>query len=783
MASRVSGQSLVKVALACLTGLLVTAAVFTSVSIARRQAALRDVSRYNATWLVSQTTLEVERLTAAAAAFAMPGSGVDKDEVQLRLDIVISRLASLRKGEVGDFIRNRPDLNAAVMRLQDAVHASEDLIDTFDDPGSALKVFKLLSPSVTEVTRLAAAVHEHGGELVGLDIHELRSLQWTFAGLLTGVITCSLALAGVLWWNAKLLQSAHSAVQKLASELHTQNSRFDAALNNMSQALCMISVDHKLIVCNARFSQLFRVPPEALAPGSLEMDVFDAAERAGEFDRAMMRRLQTKHAALAAARAPLKFVEEDSQGRALAVSFRPMPEGGWVTTYEDVTEQRRAEARMSFMARHDALTTLPNRLEFQDRLGAALDRLGRGDTQLAVYCLDLDRFKQVNDTLGHPAGDALLKIVAQRLRGCIRADDVAARMGGDEFAIFGLSAGEPHWPDQLAHRIGEALRAPYDLEGHRALIGVSIGIATAADPAMTPDMLLKNADVALYRAKTEGRGIHCFFESRMAAELQARRAIEIDLASALDDGGLEVHYQPLLSLSTNKVTGFEALLRWHHHERGTVSPEAFIPVAEETGLIEEVGAWVLQQACTQATKWPSHLKIAVNLSPIQFGGHIVKMVKNALDSSGLHPSRLELEITESALLNESITVVTKMHELRKLGVRMALDDFGTGYSALSYLRSFPFDKIKIDRGFVREIAIRKDSRAIVDCIIGLAHALGMKTTAEGVETADQLAQLRDAGCTEIQGYILARPGPAADMQRWFSATQDALRRPEPVESR
>ena len=425
-------------------------------------------------------------------------------------------------------------------------------------------------------------------------------------------------------------------------------------------------------------------------------------------------------------------------------------------------------ARISFMAHHDALTGLSNRVLFQERLEQALHQRRRADDGLVLLCIDLDDFKQVNDTLGHPAGDTLLRAVAKRLRACVREDDVVARLGGDEFAVLQCGTSEPRHASELAQRIVNALGAAYDLNGQRAVIGASVGIAIATPDLASADVLLMNADVALYQAKANGRGTFSFFENAMNEQMQARRAMKIDLREALERGEFEVFYQPLFHLQAQRVSGFEALLRWRHPERGLVSPAQFIPLAEELGLIVPIGEWVVAEACSEAANWPDDVKVAVNLSPVQFqSAGLVEAVRRAVERSGIAAHRLELEITESALLQDSEAVVKTLHELRALGLRTALDDFGTGYSSLSYLRSFPFDKLKIDQSFVREMVHRADCLAIVTSVLSLAHQLGMETTAEGVETEEQLAQLRAAGCTEIQGFLLDRPRPVADIGRWF----------------
>ncbi|MFZ2145122.1 MAG: EAL domain-containing protein, partial [Xanthobacteraceae bacterium] len=366
----------------------------------------------------------------------------------------------------------------------------------------------------------------------------------------------------------------------------------------------------------------------------------------------------------------------------------------------------------------------------------------------------LDHFKSVNDTLGHPIGDELLKVVADRLRHCTREPDTIARLGGDEFAIIMTAMHQPSDAAFLSQRVREAITKPFELDGHQMVVDVSIGISIAPLDATDPDQLLKSADMALYGAKADGRGTYRFFEPEMDARMRQRRDLEMDLRQALVNGEFELHYQPLVTLDNNEITGFEALVRWKHPVRGTISPGDFIPVAEETGLIIQLGDWVLRKACEETAAWPESLKIAVNLSPAQLKSrNLVQVIIGALAASGMPATRLQLEITESVLMQNTFATLATLHQLRELGVQIAMDDFGTGYSSLSYLRSFPFDKIKIDRSFINDLSNGSEPLAIVRAIASLAKSLSMISTAEGVETTQQLEQLQSVGCTEMQGYL------------------------------
>ncbi|MGZ5834650.1 MAG: bifunctional diguanylate cyclase/phosphodiesterase [Xanthobacteraceae bacterium] len=447
-----------------------------------------------------------------------------------------------------------------------------------------------------------------------------------------------------------------------------------------------------------------------------------------------------------------------------------------IVVIEDVTERREADARIAHMAHHDALTDLPNRILLHERLNEALARIQDGQS-LAVLYLDLDHFKSVNDTLGHQIGNELLKIVAERLRHCIGDMGTVARLGGDEFLIVLNKISKPEDAATFAQLVRETITAPVNLDGNQIFTDVSIGISIAPGDATASIQMLKNADMALYEAKADGRGTFRFFEPEMGTRMDVRRALELDLRKALAEGELELHYQPLVNLDRDEITGYEALLRWKHPVRGSILPSEFIPIAEETGLINAIGEWVIKTACTEAATWPSELRVAVNVSPVQFKNQTLALaVVNGLVASGLPPYRLEIEITEAVLMQDNETTLAALHQLHELGVRIAMDDFGTGYSSLSYLRSFPFDKIKIDRSFIKDLSEKDDSVAIVRAVTSLAKSLHMTTTAEGIETEGQLEWVRALGCTEVQGYLFGYPKPAAEIAHFNSRSTFAVAR-------
>lgn len=430
----------------------------------------------------------------------------------------------------------------------------------------------------------------------------------------------------------------------------------------------------------------------------------------------------------------------------------------------DITSAKTAEARVAHLAHFDSLTDLPNRALFNQSLQRSIARMRDGQ-KLAVLYLDLDHFKLINDTLGHGAGDLVLKAAANRLENTIGIEDIVARLGGDEFAISLRNVDSRESVMQVAGTIIDRLSEPVMVEGQPVATGVSIGIALAPDCCNGAEDLIKHADIALYHAKENGRGCASVFELSMHEAVQDRRNIEMDLRAALKRNELELYYQPLVNIESNEIIGYEALLRWHHSEKGMIMPDVFIPVAEDTGMIVQLGEWVIRSALQEVAKWPEHLTVAVNLSPVQMRSpNLIPTIINALAATGVAPHRLELEITESVLMNDNQSNVELLHKIRSLGVRIALDDFGTGYSSLNYLRSFPFDKIKIDRCFVDEVDSREDCRAIIRAVTGLASSLGMVTTAEGVERSDQLSQLKEEGCVQVQGYLFSKAMPAANVE-------------------
>jgi diguanylate cyclase (GGDEF)-like protein len=526
----------------------------------------------------------------------------------------------------------------------------------------------------------------------------------------------------------------------------------------------MLDSQLRVIVCNKRYLDIFGLSSEIVRPGISLLEILEYSCSIGNHPTTTARTLYDGYVAKLkdGARSILRDLGD---GRTIRLNNNPMEHGGWVITYEDVTERHKTEARVAHMAQHDALTDLPNRVLFHDNMNEGLARVGANGGAMAVLCLDLDNFKIVNDRAGHAIGDRLLCWVADRLRECVNEADTVARLGGDEFAVLQCDP-QPGATERLARRLVEIIGRPPAFDGHLVHSGVSIGVAVAPVDGLEADELMKCADLALYQAKARGRGTYEFFRSEMEEQARTRHLLETDLRGALEAGEFHLVYQPQIRLDTGELTGFEALLRWNSPKRGVISPADFIPIAEETGLIVPIGEWVLRTACAAAAQWPGFVKIAINLSPVQFRARgLASMVTSALAAAGIAPHRLELEVTESTLLQDDAATIAILHQLRSLGIRVSMDDFGVGYSSLNYLRKFPFDKIKIDRSFIDSLGESGGSEAIVRTIASLGANLGMETTAEGIETGEQLELVRKAGCTEAQGFHFSRPCAASEVFR------------------
>ena len=718
-----------------------------------------------------------------------------------------------------------------------------------------------------------------------------RAMLIAFATALAAL--CAALLLRMLATKLARLADSEASLADSSRALESVNHRLDASLNNLSQGLCMFDANERLVLCNRRFLEIFRLPAGIALEGCTYRQLLDHCAAAGTLGGDPAQYCADLLATIASAK-PKNVCWDLPDGRTLSVIDQPIAGGGWITTYyditlrrlvererdqerelanlifenvsspiylkdvrdrrfvsvnraaetqlgrmradilgktvydvhdqatadtiagqedqtlltdseqvfeaypvciqgirrvsvakrmiirddsgapkyilgvvDDVTERMQDREQIEYLASHDSLTGLTNRAQFIAELDRALARAQRGE-RFALLYLDLDHFKRVNDTLGHLIGDDLLKGIADRLRSCVRETDVVARLGGDEFAVLQAPVAHPSDTAALATRISKLLNAPFEFGEHKAGVSVSIGISIAPQDTSERDQLLQFADLALYAAKENGRGSYHFYEADLDTRMKARQKLETDLRDALAKGEFELHYQPIVNLDSNRIDCCEALLRWHHPERGMVAPAEFIAVAEESGIIVALGEWVLRQACTDAATWPDGVRVAVNISAAQFKcGTLGPLVVRALAASRLSASRLEIEITETVLMQDTFATLSTLHQLRDLGVRISMDDFGIGYSSLSYLRSFPFDKIKIDRSFIENISEKDNCVAIVQAVTTMANRLGMTTAAEGIETEDQRRKVQELGCTEMQGYLFSRPLPAADLARRF----------------
>jgi diguanylate cyclase (GGDEF)-like protein len=583
------------------------------------------------------------------------------------------------------------------------------------------------------------------------------------AGWLRRSLTIGLGSLALLLCSLYLLIAVTRQVRRLGrsqSSLMQKSQQLDAALNNMSQGLCMFDSEQRLVVYNKKYAEMYGIAPHA---GITLRDLFAARRANGSLPP------ETSFAAnrlmMVSKNHPYCAIDTLPDGRTVAITHQPMSSGGWVALHQDITAQKRAEAELAYMARHDALTGLPNRAVFLDKVKEAVARTRGTEEKFSILMLDLDGFKAVNDSLGHALGDRLLKAVAERLRMVVPDRNQVARLGGDEFAVFqGVADGHNEHITRLANRILEAFTEPFDLAGRKVTIGTSIGVTFAPADGTEADALIRNADLALYKAKSEGRNRYRVFETAMEAEARERRELEDDMRKGIPKNEFELRYQTIVDVAKRTCCGAEALVRWRHPERGLISPDQFIGIAEESGMIVPLGEWILRRACADAAKWPPHLKLAVNLSPKQFTQcDLLGILKSALVETGFDPARLELEITETVLIEKNEENLAVLHALKNLGASIVLDDFGIGYSSMRYLQEFPFDKIKIDKSFIQSMANHADSAAIVCAIAGLGRSLDIETTAEGVETAEQLTLLRNAGCQLAQGFLFSRPVPISEL--------------------
>jgi diguanylate cyclase (GGDEF)-like protein len=589
--------------------------------------------------------------------------------------------------------------------------------------------------------------------------------------LLCALVGAAAALIGVVMLSRYLahqidrVEQSRLALAHNNAELETARFQLDVALANISLGVVFFSGDRKLILSNDKYREIYDLPVNATQRGMPATDVMDQVYASDHAPRLGRDEYMSARDTMTARGGRHEMVVELKSGHSVLIIHRAMPDGGWLSTHEDITERRRADNHIRYLAHNDVLTGLCNRASFTDKLDGALNAQRRGGGQLAVFMMDLDGFKHVNDTLGHLAGDQLLRETAQRLKSSIRDSDVLARLGGDEFAVIQVGGhGSQESAASLAARMIAIMNEPFNIDGKMVSVGASIGIALTTENATVSFDLLRMADLALYAVKSSGRNNFCFFQDEMLASYNERREMEYQLRLAISQEEFELHYQALVDVNTGRRAGFEALVRWNRPDSGLVPPDKFIPLAEETGLIVPLGEWILRRACTDAVGWPDNIKVAVNLSPVQLAHPgLFESIQRVLAETTLPARRLELEITETALFKNNADCETLIRKLKELGISIALDDFGTGYSSLSYLTMIPFDKIKIDRSFTMNMTERADCAAIVAAVVALGHNLNTQTVAEGVETEEHLAILRAAGVTLVQGYLFGKPCPLSAM--------------------
>jgi diguanylate cyclase (GGDEF)-like protein/PAS domain S-box-containing protein len=752
----------VKIVFASIICFFVCGALYFTSLITERQTALEEASRYNLQWSSSQAVIELVRLEKALAVTQVDKTPAALDEVRLRYDILINRMSLLGGGEFLRFLRQDPELLETFQDAEKKIQGVAKLMPGVGDPAVAKQALETIEPLSRQFLGISAQANKYGGEQVALDQGLLVRQHWQFSAMVAGLIVCGIMLMMLLNWHNRLLGFTHTRLEATTEKLAASRRQLDAALNNMSQGLSVFDGEGNLVLANRKFARMFGLNEEINDTSLSFAELRRQVEKVGDIS---LVDILHRHSQRIARQQPDYAYESLDDGRVFSITHRPMENGGSLATFLDVTARRRTEARIEYMATHDTLTGLPNRAQFRADTESAIDLRSDNDNGPAIVMLDIDNFKTINDTMGLPTGDALLCALAGRVKSCLPKNCIAARLGGDEFGILQTDALQPDAAIALAKDLMVLLAEPLDLDGVQVKVRASIGIAMANEKTTNADELLKNADLALNRAKTEGRATYRVFDPEMAKSANLRRQMEVDLREAVVADRFELHYQPIMNIRQGGVAACEALLRWNDPKRGLIPPMEFIPLAEEIGLIGEIGEMVLRKACIEAMSWSSDIKVSVNVSPLQFNSRdLMADVAGALAASGLSPYRLDLEITESVLLAHTEDVLETLHRLRAMGVQISMDDFGTGYSSLNYLRRFPFDKIKIDKSFVRDVDSSEDATVIVRAVTSIAGSLGMITTAEGIETLEQLERVRAGGCAEAQGYLFCRPLPAAKLR-------------------
>lgn len=749
----------IQMLLAAVVAFFAIAALAVTVLIGQQQASMQDSFRYEISWSANQAGTEMARLGQAIGEYALDPDAASVAMVQTRYDILVGRSREFSQGRFKQSAEVA-ELGPKVQRFAEDVARLELPVSRLrTDPRAAQEILDIVDEAMPNLARLSS-----GSNLISTREATNTRSELRIQHLVLSSITFGLIFSGVLLMA--MLRKQYNVIRGTNREISIRNERFNAALDNMGQGLCMFDAEGRLIVSNVRFSDMLGMGQSEVPRGSTADDLASK----GMSDVAV-----ALHPRFKSGEITTMFNHATNDGRIISVSQRLMESGGWVSTFEDVTERFRHEEQVAYMATHDDLTGLANRTRFHEEMEMALRQARHTGLSTALLCLDLDRFKTINDTLGHHIGDLLLKEIALRLTGTLRAGDTLARLGGDEFAVIQVDVKNQEDVSILADRIMAAMKEPYDLDDHRMIVETSIGIAMAPDDHDDVEGLLKAADVALYRSKSEGRGSYRFFEIGMDQHIQDRRVYEMDLRTAMQEKQFHLVFQPIVDLfDPSRVMTYETLLRWNHPERGPVSPAEFIPIAEEIGLIVPLGAWVLREACRQAASWAGEPRIAVNLSPVQIKrDNVHALVVSVLAETGFAAERLELEITESILMEESSSMSSALKRVRELGVRISMDDFGTGYSSLSYLTKFDFDKIKIDRSFIAEVD-EPQNREIIGMICSIGSRRGIDVVAEGIENAHQAEALLAMGCNQGQGYYFSRPLPAEQFPELTKQKQERV---------
>ncbi|WP_265516429.1 putative bifunctional diguanylate cyclase/phosphodiesterase [Nitratireductor luteus] len=771
---------LIRYMLASSMVVLLLAAVYISFLVHKRQALFEEVSQYNVAFSASQGVNEFLRFRKELfEALLAEKSAASVQKARLRYEIFLNRLSLFTSGDFHTFVLEEPHRQRVIERASETMKEVEPLIAEDGDISRAIALTETLE---ADLTGLVSEANSYGGQAVARDQRQLYVLHWQFTAITILLVLCGFGLFALNSWQTRLLEATRRSLaasnedlQRTGAQLVTSNIRlaeqnrlFETALDNMTHGLAMFDPSGHLIVSNRRMADLFGLS-------------FDEAERGTSLETLAQRMKEAGTCSAHDARLLFSRQEQNpliatiAGGRIVMVSHKPMDSGGWISTFEDITESYSAQMKVSHMARHDALTDLPNRVLLRERLAEALAADSRRGRFTSIMCIDLDNFKKINDAYGHPFGDKLLCEAARRLQTACRGGDTVSRVGGDEFIVVHGNLAHPDQAAALAGRLVGALLEVYNIDGREVLAGGSVGIAIGGGDLYEVDVLLRNADLALYEAKHAGGGSYAFYNEAMSARMERKSEIESLLLAGPFDDQFELAYQPITNLNTGNVARVEALLRWKDTAACSATPQEIVKVAEETGIILSLGEWVLNEACIFAAGLDDDICIAVNLSPVQFErSNIVETVQDALHRSGLSSNRLHLEITESLLLDDNAEVRTDLQILRRMGVRISLDDFGTGYSSLSYLKKFTVDQIKIDKVFIEEIGINRDHNAIVASIITMASSLGMTTVAEGVETTEQLQILRGAGCDEVQGYLLSKPLPGPALIDYLAGVKDGV---------